>query len=99
MNIGGIANITVLHADGNTTGYDTGPGNNLMDGWIRRHRNVPFDDRGQWAASGEVNQELLDSMLTDDYFSRPAPKSTGFEYFNQAWLDQYLDAICGSHTP
>ncbi len=86
LNIGGIANLTVLADDQATIGFDTGPGNTLMDAWIRTHREQPFDTDGQWAASGTVDDALLDRLLGDPYFQRVAPKSTGFEYFNLAWL-------------
>jgi len=91
INIGGIANITLLPADESqpVTGYDTGPGNNLMDGWINQHKNLPYDNNGDWARSGQVNDALLASLKADVYFQLPAPKSTGFEYFNQDWLGQH----------
>ena len=89
-NIGGVANITILPADGSPVrGYDTGPGNTLMDAWIRRHRKAPYDAEGAWAASGKVDDSLLARLLRDDYFRRPPPKSTGFERFNLGWLDQH----------
>ncbi|MDH3266026.1 MAG: anhydro-N-acetylmuramic acid kinase [Gammaproteobacteria bacterium] len=88
LNLGGIANITVLHGgDAPTTGFDTGPANTLMDAWIARHRDEPFDSDGSWAAQGNVNPDLLAELLADSYFSSPPPKSTGFEYFNLEWLD------------
>jgi len=91
-NIGGIANITVLPplGRGKVTGFDTGPGNGLMDEWIRRHRNRAFDEDGVWAASGAVNRPLLQRMLEDPYFSAPPPKSTGREHFNPQWLEALL---------
>jgi len=95
LNIGGIANVTVLPGDeAATTGFDTGPGNTLLDAWIRKHRNELFDRDGDWAASGTVNEKLLSRLLADSYFSAPPPKSTGFELFNLDWLDvEGLDAI------
>ena len=95
LNIGGIANVTILPADGSAvTGFDTGPGNTLLDGWIRRHRKEFFDHDGGWAASGTVDDDLLSRLLADSYFSTPPPKSTGFEYFNLDWLEAAeLDAI------
>lgn len=88
LNLGGIANITVLHGDdAATTGFDTGPANTLLDAWTARHRNEPFDRDGQWAAQGSVNDDLLATLLADAYFATPPPKSTGFEYFNLEWLD------------
>ncbi len=87
VNIGGIANITVLPADGSdTTGFDTGPGNGLMDAWISRHLDKSFDPEGEWAAGGTVVESLLERFLGDAYFKLEPPKSTGFEYFNPAWL-------------
>lgn len=90
LNIGGFANITVLPPGGAATGFDTGPGNALMDAWIRRHRGSDFDDRGSWATSGKENAGLLARLLDDPYFYTPPPKSTGFEYFNLGWLERHL---------
>ena len=91
LNIGGIANITVLPAEpGPIGGFDTGPGNTLMDAWTRRHRNIAFDDEGRWAASGTTLRSLLGAMLADPYFAKAPPKSTGFEYFNEAWLSRLV---------
>ncbi|MFN2349615.1 MAG: anhydro-N-acetylmuramic acid kinase [Thioalkalivibrio sp.] len=90
VNIGGIANITHLPASGPVTGFDTGPGNTLMDLWIRRHRDRPYDEAGQWARQGQVADTLLDTLLSDSYLSEVPPKSTGPEYFSAAWLDQAL---------
>jgi len=88
LNMGGIANITVLFGDdSDTTGFDTGPANTLLDAWIARHRSEPFDREGRWAAQGNVDIDLLDRLLADPYFSASPPKSTGFEYFNLEWLD------------
>lgn len=90
LNIGGIANITILHGDdSDTTGFDTGPGNTLLDAWTSRHHGATFDRDGQWAASGSVVTDLLQRALADPYFAAPPPKSTGFEYFNLEWLDAF----------
>ena len=91
LNIGGIANITIVpdQNPGRVTGFDTGPGNTLMDGWIYRTRQLPMDHDGEFAASGTVNEPLLQTMLRDPYFQRPPPKSTGLEYFNFAWLQNF----------
>ncbi|MEJ2273564.1 MAG: anhydro-N-acetylmuramic acid kinase [Woeseiaceae bacterium] len=90
VNIGGIANITVLPAnDAPVTGFDTGPGNTLLDHWIRRHRGENYDENGAWAASGTCNDELLERLLTFSYFRLAPPKSTGLEDFNLDWLAQY----------
>ncbi len=88
LNIGGIANLTVLPADDDdSTGFDTGPGNTLLDAWTRRHHGTSFDRDGAWAAAGNIDEELLRRLLADPYFASPAPKSTGFEYFNMEWLE------------
>ena len=88
VNIGGIANLSVLAAGGGVTGYDTGPGNTLLDSWARICRGEAYDEDGQWARSGQVNGELLERLLSDEYFSAPAPKSTGPEHFNLHWLER-----------
>jgi len=85
VNIGGIANVTLI-AGQRVSGFDTGPGNTLMDAWINMHRILPFDDGGRWASEGGILPELLSTLLEDPYFQRAAPKSTGFEYFNLDWL-------------
>lgn len=92
VNIGGIANITVLPGDAGkpALGFDTGPGNTLLDGWCRRVLREPMDRDGAFAASGRVQDGLLAAFLTDPFFSQPPPKSTGPEYFSMAWLEQHL---------
>lgn len=92
LNLGGIANITILPADKNiaVTGFDTGPANTLLNHWTQQQQNKSYDDKGDWAESGKVNQDLLKSLLQDDYFKLPPPKSTGTEYFNVAWLENKL---------
>jgi anhydro-N-acetylmuramic acid kinase len=93
LNIGGIANMTVLGGD-EVTGFDTGPGNTLLDAWIRKHRKRPFDDGGAWAASGNVDETLLERLLAYEYFRLAPPKSTGVEEFNLAWLARFgVDAL------
>ena len=90
VNIGGIANITSLPASGNNIiGFDTGPGNHLMDMWIALHQGVPFDQAGQWASTGKVIPDLLEQLLSDNYFSQAAPKSTGTDIFSLKWLNQH----------
>jgi len=90
VNIGGIGNISVLHADGRVGGFDTGPGNVLMDGWIGRHKGLEYDADGAWAASGKLDQSLLSALLAEPYFALPAPKSTGRDLFHMEWLDRQL---------
>ena len=95
VNIGGIANITILpakesNADQSCIGYDTGPGNILLDSWAQIHLNSPYDSNGDWGAGGTVDGQLLDQLKAHDFFAQPAPKSTGREIFNQQWLDQQL---------
>jgi len=93
INIGGMANITVL---GDTLiGYDTGCGNVLLDMWIQKHQNVAYDKDGAWARSGKVDYALLDVMMADAYFALDYPKSTGREKFNEGWLD---DILCRTST-
>lgn len=87
LNIGGVANITVLANDQDTIGFDTGPGNSLMDAWTQKHRAEPFDRDGRWAATGNVDDDLLLQFMSDPYFAFAPPKSTGFEYFNLSWIE------------
>jgi len=89
VNIGGMANITFLPQNGDVSGFDTGPGNVLMDAWCVQHNKGHFDENGQWAQSGQVNHTLLKQLLDDPYFKLPAPKSTGREHFNLQWLTQF----------
>jgi anhydro-N-acetylmuramic acid kinase len=96
VNIGGIANVTLLMADGSVSGWDTGPGNTLLDGWIAEHRQAAFDEGGQWAAEGTVLDSLLESMLSNVYFSAPPPKSTGPETFHIDWVKAHLH---GAESP
>lgn len=91
VNIGGVANVSVLAAGGQALGgFDTGPGNTLMDAWTRRHLGAAFDQDGRWAASGSVDQRLLEALLADPYFRRPPPKSIDVRSFDVAWLARYL---------
>ena len=95
VNIGGIANITCLPADAAqpVTGFDTGPGNTLLDQWIRHRQGRSHDDNGQWAAAGRASNELLEQLLADPYFAAPPPKSTGREHFNIEWLQGHLKRL------
>ncbi len=88
VNIGGIANLTWLGSP--LTGFDTGPGNCLMDLWTLRHRNAPFDRNGSWAATGRCHMPLLAALLADPFFAKQPPKSTGRDLFSAHWLDRHL---------
>ncbi|MDE2371687.1 MAG: anhydro-N-acetylmuramic acid kinase [Burkholderiales bacterium] len=90
LNLGGIANLTLLGADGSVRGFDCGPGNLLMDLWIRRHRGRDFDADGVWAAGGRVDAALLRAMLADPYFALTPPKATGRDWFDAEWLDRHV---------
>lgn len=96
VNIGGIANITVLPASGSGTvlGFDTGPGNTLMDFWIGQHHQKPYDADGAWAASGTPDKDLIERLKQDAYFQASPPKSTGKEYFSPDWL---VEKLADSH--
>ena len=89
INIGGIANITVI-TPSRLIGFDTGPGNTLLDIWVQHHQHKAFDEAGRWAKAGQCQPRLLTHYLTDPYFHQPIPKSTGREYFNLAWIEQGL---------
>jgi len=95
VNIGGIANLTVLPGspEGIVTGFDTGPGNTLLDRWSQRVLHEPMDRDGRLAASGQVHPALLAAFESEPYFRQPAPKSTGPEQFTMAWLQAHLDQI------
>lgn len=90
LNIGGIANLSLLIPGQPVRGFDTGPGNMLIDAWIWRNLGKPYDKDAEWANEGKVILPLLQDMLNDPYFAAPAPKSTGREYFNYGWLSQFL---------
>ncbi len=89
VNIGGIANVTDLPPAGAVRGWDTGPGNVLLDGWARRHLGAPFDRDGRFAQSGRVDADLLAAMLRESYFTVAPPKSTGRDLFDVQWLAQF----------
>lgn len=90
LNLGGIANLTLLPSQGQVRGFDTGPANTLLDAWAERHLGTALDAGGAFAASGRSHSLLLQRCLQDPYFSRPGPKSCGRDTFNLAWLDQHL---------
>ena len=95
LNLGGIANLTLLQAGQPATGFDCGPANALLDHWCQQHTGRPFDADGTWAAQGQIHPPLLQHMLADAYVQSPPPKSTGRDHFNPAWLQQHLHA----HAP
>lgn len=90
LNLGGMANLTAMAANGSTVGFDCGPGNALLDQWCQRHKTHPFDSGGAWAAQGTVNEALLRELQSENYFHLPPPKSTGRDLFNPSWLDSHL---------
>lgn len=92
LNLGGIANLTLLGGDGSVRGFDCGPGNALMDLWCQRHRGQPFDADGAWAAQGRVDAGLLARWLAEPFLQRPPPKSTGRDLFHAEWLEAHLAA-------
>jgi anhydro-N-acetylmuramic acid kinase len=93
LNLGGIANVSIIDREGDVVGFDTGPANCLLDAWIRRHRGEALDHGGAWAAGGTEDPGLLKAMLADPYFGRRSPKSTGTEYFNLSWLERLLERM------
>ena len=94
LNLGGIANLTLLPLKGDVTGFDCGPGNMLMDAWVAKYQGHAFDRDGAWAAQGMVNDSLLERMLADPFFTTAPPKSTGRDDFHLQWLEKQL----GSNT-
>lgn len=95
LNLGGIANLTLLSADGTVRGFDTGPGNALLDHWTLAHLGQDYDDGGAWAASGVMHTGLLRALCDEPYFSAPPPKSTGRDLFEPGWLQARLDRFPG----
>jgi len=95
LNIGGMANITILPADSSepVSGFDTGPGNVLMDEWIKRHQEQLMDHNGHWATTGTPQADLLTELMGDPYFHAHPPKTTGRDYFNLSWLEHYLTRL------
>ncbi len=93
INIGGIANITLLPGSGSVTGFDTGPGNGLMDAWCQRHWQLAFDENGNKASLGQVDSQLLERLLSDPWLKLPPPKSTGRDVFQLEWLDYQLQGL------
>ena len=93
VNLGGIGNVTVLTRGTAVTGFDTGPGNRLLDAWMAEHRDLAFDADGAWAATGACDATLLQDLLDDPYFCMAPPKSTGRELFNMRWLRAKLGLV------
>ena len=91
LNLGGIANFTLLPAAGDVRGFDTGPANALMDAWCERHTGRPYDAEGAFATSGQVNPTLLARLLADPWFALSPPKSTGREHFHLDWLQARME--------
>lgn len=92
LNIGGISNLSLLHASGEVTGFDCGPGNALMDYWCQQHTGQAFDMDGGWAASGHVQEALLGRWMQEPFLQTAPPKSTGRDLFNPTWLQSHLTA-------
>lgn len=96
LNLGGIANISLLLPGQPVSGFDTGPANMLMDAWIQRHHGLPYDQNGQWAASATPDARLLAALMAEPWLQLPPPKSTGRDLFNLPWLDQRLTQVYGA---
>jgi anhydro-N-acetylmuramic acid kinase len=103
LNLGGIANITILEPDGAVRGFDTGPANVMLDAWVQGHTGQPYDHDGHWASTGRVDARLLQHLLdSEPWFQAPPPKSTGRDLFNSSWLQARLDTyfgMAGKTTP
>jgi anhydro-N-acetylmuramic acid kinase len=99
LNVGGVANVTLLVPGAPVRGFDTGPGNTLLDLWYARHGEGLFDAGGAWAAAGRIDHALLSTFLADPYFALRPPKSTGRDHFNAVWLDAALARHAGGDRP
>jgi anhydro-N-acetylmuramic acid kinase len=99
LNLGGIANLTLLPAGCPVRGFDCGPGNALLDLWCQRHRGQAYDDQGHWAASGQVDMALLQRLLAEPFLHRAPPKSTGRDLFNAPWLEAAMRASDSALSP
>ena len=98
LNIGGIANLSVLHANGDVLGFDCGPGNALLDHWCHARTGNAFDNNGAWGASGTVIEPLLQTMLTEPFLHQAPPKSTGRDLFNPTWLLHQLSNYANANA-
>ncbi len=99
LNIGGIANVSVIQPNGTVVGFDTGPGNGLLDEWCECHTHKPFDKDAEFARQGKTDKCLLNLLQHDSYFAKPFPKSTGREYFNLPWLENILQGCSPLVSP
>jgi len=99
LNLGGIANLSLLGPAGEVQGFDCGPGNLLMDHWCHAHTGQAFDQDGRWAASGRVHPALLAHLMDEPFLKQPPPKSTGRDLFNPVWLNERLHAYAGVPPP
>ncbi len=98
LNLGGIANLSVLHASGDVQGFDCGPGNALLDHWCQQHTGQAFDDNGAWGASGQVIAPLLQALLAEPFLHQAPPKSTGRDLFHPTWLAHQLRAFANANA-
>ena len=98
LNVGGIANLSVLRANGEVLGFDCGPGNALLDHWCQRHTGAAYDAAGQWAAQGQVIEALLAQLMQEPFFKQAPPKSTGRDLFHAQWLDTHLQAFASARA-
>lgn len=92
LNVGGMANLSILKTPHPPLGFDCGPGNALMDAWCEQHTGQPYDEDGAWGAQGKVHAAALEAALSHPFFGLPPPKSTGRDLFNPSWLQQWLNA-------
>ncbi|MBF0751425.1 MULTISPECIES: anhydro-N-acetylmuramic acid kinase [unclassified Pasteurella] len=98
LNIGGISNVSLLIPALPIVGFDTGPGNTLLDQWIEKHKGITYDKNGDWAATGQIDETLLSTLLDEPFFHQPPPKSTGREQFNLVWLEQKIQHLASDST-
>ncbi len=96
LNVGGIANLSVLHANGDVLGFDCSPGNALLDHWCQAHTGCAFDNNGAWGASGTVIEPLLHTMLAEPFLHQAPPKSTGRDLFHPTWLAHQLSGYANA---
>lgn len=93
LNLGGIANLSLLGVDGHVIGFDCGPGNVLLDGWCQRHTGAAYDHHGEWAAGGQVQSDLLARLMAEPFLAQHPPKSTGRDLFHLHWLERQLQGL------